>query len=111
MKRLISSSNVYGGSDLDQFIGKDLWVFCQAEGTRDMWCRFLDQFSNGEYKVNVVYEDEMGYFKGDKYIPDICKVTPSEFYEYSSEWTTFSDIIPYYPIRTKPTDGLFLIVE
>ena len=106
----IYSSKSYT-SDLDQFIGKDLWVFCQVEDSRDVWCRFLDQFSNGEYKVNVVYEDEMGYFKSNKYIADICKVTPSQFYEYSSEWTTYSDIEPYYPFKTKPTAGLFLIVE
>jgi hypothetical protein len=98
---------------LDKYIGQDIWVHCCLDKLDDYcgWCRILEKLDNGEYKVNVVYDDEMGYIDdNNKFIRDKAQVTPDQYDEYTEEWTTYALKI-CRPVKTRTTDKLFQIVE
>ena len=107
--KIYSANN---SSALDKYIGKDIWVYCCLDKLDDYcgWCRILEKLDNGEYKVNVVYDDEMGYIDGKNLIRDKAQVTPDQYDEYTEEWTTYRLKISR-PVKTKTTAELFQIVE
>ena len=101
------------GSALDKYIGQDIWVYCCLDKLDDYcgWCRILEKLDDGDYKVNVVYEDEMGYIDDSgKAIVDKALVTQDEYEQYTDDWTTYYLKI-CRPVKTRTTDKLFQVVE